>query len=88
MQQKAPSPRQNLGQKREDENSTEQRQFRELTGLNKSVSWFMFDSKILKKSEQALREVKISNSFVGANEEGAFCDAEPLYSSLRQGLTM
>ena len=48
----------------------------------------MFDSKILKKSEQALRKVKISNSFVGANEEGAFCDAEPLYSSLRQGLTM
>lgn len=48
----------------------------------------MFDSKILKQSEQALREVKISNSFVGTHEEGGFYDAEPLFSSLRQGLTM
>lgn len=48
----------------------------------------MFDSKISKKSEQGIREVKTSNSFVGAQEEGGFYDAESLFSSVRQGLTM
>lgn len=53
-----------------------QRQFRELTGLHKCVSWLLFNSKILKECEQIIIKVKISNSFAGSHEERGFCEAE------------